>query len=86
MVWSWYITSLARGTSGGSPHGFTEQSHVNYINLIINCIINCTSGVKKKQYQLWGLASKPITTSHYQLSITIINNYMTWSDPQHLNN
>ena len=40
---------------------------------------------KKKQYQLWDLASKPITTSYYQLSITSINNYITWSDPQQLN-
>ena len=46
-------------------HISTTSSQVNYINLInFNC--NCTSGMKKTQYQLWGLASKPITTTHYQ--------------------
>ena len=48
-------------------HMSTTSSQVNYINLIN---FNYTSGmknkIKKNQYQLWGLASKPITTSHYQ--------------------
>ena len=51
-------------------HMSTTSSQVNYINLI-NCINNFKypSGnekIKKNQYQLWGLASKPITTSYYQ--------------------
>ena len=57
-------------------HMSTTSSQVNYINLI-NCIecIKYTSGmkeIKNNQYQLWGLASKPITTSHYQI---ISNHY-----------
>ena len=63
MVMVHNITSAAHQVG----HMSTTSSQVNYINLI-NCI-NCTSGmkkkIKKKQYQLWGLASKPITTSHY---------------------
>ena len=49
-------------------HMSTTSSQVNYINLI-NSNCNCTSDmekIKRNQYQLWGLASKSITTSHYQ--------------------
>ena len=88
MVMVHNITSAVHqvGHLMASQNSITCQLQMSTTWTTSTAAVNYTSGHEKNKdhFKLWGLASKPITTSHYQWSITIINNYIIWSDPQQL--